>query len=180
MNKKLSLSGLNRISTDEYKIVDKLPFVIVLDNIRSMNNVGSVFRTSDAFRIEKILLCGITPTPPHREINKTALGATETVNWEYKSTTIESIEELKSKGYKIYSIEQTTESIMLNEFTPPKDSPIAIIMGNEVDGVDQQVIDSSDGVIEIPQYGTKHSLNVSVTTGIVVWDLFYKLKLKLD
>jgi tRNA G18 (ribose-2'-O)-methylase SpoU len=180
MNKKLSLSGLNRISADEYKIADKLPFIIVLDNIRSMNNVGSVFRTSDAFRIEKILLCGITPTPPHREINKTALGATETVNWEYKSTTIEAIEELKSKGYKIYSIEQTTESIMLNEFIPLKDSPIAIIMGNEVDGVDQQVIDSSDGVIEIPQYGTKHSLNVSVTTGIIVWDLFYKLKLKLD
>jgi tRNA G18 (ribose-2'-O)-methylase SpoU len=180
MNKKLSLSELNRISTEEFKASKKLPLVIVLDNIRSMNNVGSVFRTSDAFRVEEIFLCGITPTPPHREINKTALGATETVDWQYKPTTKEAVEELKSKGYKIYSIEQASESIMLNEFIPPKDSPIAIIMGNEVDGVDQQVIDLSDSVIEIPQYGTKHSLNVSVTTGIVVWDIFYKLKLKLD
>jgi len=176
MNTKLSLKELNRISVEEFKETQKLPLVIVLDNIRSMNNVGSVFRTSDAFVVEKIYLCGITPRPPHREINKTALGATETVEWEYCKTTKEAIDKLKQENYSIYSIEQAENSIKLNEFHANKDSKIAIIMGNEVDGVDQDIINNSDGVIEIPQYGTKHSLNISVTTGIVVWHLFNSLK----
>jgi len=176
MNKKLSLDELNRISVEEFKETKKLPLVIVLDNIRSMNNVGSVFRTSDAFVVEKIYLCGITPRPPHREINKTALGATETVEWEYCETTKEAVEKLKQENYNIYSIEQAENSIKLDEFTPIKNSKIGIIMGNEVDGVDQDIINNSDGVIEIPQFGTKHSLNISVTTGIVVWHLFNHLK----
>lgn len=176
MNNKLSLKELNRISVEEFKEAEKLPLVIVLDNVRSMNNVGSVFRTSDAFVVEKIYLCGITPKPPHREINKTALGATETVQWEYTPTTQEAIIDLKQKGYKIYSIEQATNSVKLNEFVPVKNSKIAIVMGNEVDGVDQEIINLSDSVIEIPQYGTKHSLNISVTTGIVVWHLFNCIK----
>lgn len=176
MNNKLSLKDLNRISVEEFKEAEKLPLVIVLDNVRSMNNVGSVFRTSDAFVVEKIYLCGITPKPPHREINKTALGATETVQWEYTSTTQEAISDLKQKGYKIYSIEQATNSVKLNEFVHVKNSKIAIVMGNEVDGVDQEIINLSDSVIEIPQYGTKHSLNISVTTGIVVWHLFNCIK----
>ncbi|MFA6368116.1 MAG: RNA methyltransferase [Bacteroidales bacterium] len=176
MNNKLSLKELNRISVEEFKEAEKLPLVIVLDNVRSMNNVGSVFRTSDAFVVEKIYLCGITPKPPHREINKTALGATETVQWEYTSTTQEAISDLKQKGYKIYSIEQATNSVKLNEFVHVKNSKIAIVMGNEVDGVDQEIINLSDSVIEIPQYGTKHSLNISVTTGIVVWHLFNCIK----
>lgn len=175
-NEKLFLESLNRISAEEFKAADKLPIVIVLDNIRSMNNVGSVFRTSDAFRIEKILLCGITPTPPHREIHKTALGATETVSWEHKPSTLEAIEELKANGYKVFSIEQTKNSIMLDEFSLEAIDKIAIVMGNEVDGVDQEVIDNSFGVIEIPQYGTKHSLNVSIATGIIIWDIFSKIK----
>ena len=176
MNNKLSLKELNRISVEEFKEAEKLPLVIVLDNVRSMNNVGSVFRTSDAFVVEKIYLCGITPKPPHREINKTALGATETVQWEYTSTTQEAISDLKQKGYKIYSIEQATNSVKLNEFVHVKNSKIAIVMGNEVDGVDQEIINLSDSVIEIPQYGAKHSLNISVTTGIVVWHLFNCIK----
>ena len=176
MNNKLSLKELNRISVEEFKEAEKLPLVIVLDNVRSMNNVGSVFRTSDAFVVEKIYLCGITPKPHHREINKTALGATETVQWEYTSTTQEAISDLKQKGYKIYSIEQATNSVKLNEFVHVKNSKIAIVMGNEVDGVDQEIINLSDSVIEIPQYGTKHSLNISVTTGIVVWHLFNCIK----
>lgn len=175
-NEKLFLESLNRISAEEFKAADKLPIVIVLDNIRSMNNVGSVFRTSDAFRIEKILLCGITPTPPHREIHKTALGASETVSWEHKPSTLEAIEELKASGYKVFSIEQTKNSIMLDEFSLEGIDKIAIVMGNEVDGVDQEVINNSFGVVEIPQYGTKHSLNVSIATGIIIWDIFSKIK----
>jgi tRNA G18 (ribose-2'-O)-methylase SpoU len=176
MNEKLSLSGLNRIGVEEFKQKEKNPIVIVLDNIRSMNNVGSVFRTSDAFLIEKIFLCGITPKPPHREIQKTALGATETVEWEYKHTTFDAIDELKGKGYLIYSIEQAVGSIMLNDFIFPKQEKVAIVFGNEVEGVDQEIINISDGVIEIPQFGTKHSLNISVSAGIIIWDLFNKLQ----
>ena len=176
MNEKLSLSGLNRIGVEEFKQKEKNPIVIVLDNIRSMNNVGSVFRTSDAFLIEKIFLCGITPKPPHREIQKTALGATETVEWEYKHTTFDAIDELKGKGYLIYSIEQAVGSIMLNDFIFPKQEKVAIVFGNEVEGVDQEIINISNGVIEIPQFGTKHSLNISVSAGIVIWDLFQKMK----
>ncbi|MDD3287078.1 MAG: RNA methyltransferase [Bacteroidales bacterium] len=176
MNEKLSLSGLNRIGVEEFKQKEKNPIVIVLDNIRSMNNVGSVFRTSDAFLIEKIFLCGITPKPPHREIQKTALGATETVDWEYKTTTFDAIDELKGKGYLIYSIEQAVGSIMLNDFVFPQKEKVAVVFGNEVEGVDQEIINISNGVIEIPQFGTKHSLNISVSAGIVIWDLFNKLQ----
>mgnify|MGYP000903222119 CR=1 len=175
MNEKLSLSGLNRIGVEEFKQKKKNPIIIVLDNVRSMNNVGSVFRTSDAFLIEKIFLCGITPKPPHRDIQKTALGATETVDWEHKSSTLETIEELKTQGYIIYSIEQTKNSIMLNDFSFPKGEKIAIVFGNEVDGVSQEVVNLSSGVIEIPQFGTKHSLNISVSAGIVIWELINKL-----
>ncbi len=176
MNEKLSLSGLNRIGVEEFKQKEKNPIVIVLDNIRSMNNVGSVFRTSDAFLIEKIFLCGITPKPPHREIQKTALGATETVEWEYKHTTFDAIDELKGKGYLIYSIEQAVGSIMLNDFVFPQKEKVAVVFGNEVEGVDQEIINISNGVIEIPQFGTKHSLNISVSAGIIIWDLFNKLQ----
>lgn len=177
MNTKLSMDSLNRISIQEFKRSEKTPITIILDNIRSMNNIGSVFRTSDAFRIEKIWLCGITATPPHREINKTALGATDSVEWEYCSSCIQCVNNLKEKNYKIYSIEQTTDSIMLEDFQI-KQTPIAIVFGNEVDGVEQEVINVSDGVIEIPQFGTKHSLNISVSCGIVVWELFKKIQPK--
>ena len=176
MNRKLKLQELNRIDISEFKSASKLPLVIVLDNIRSLNNVGSVFRTSDAFRIEKILLCGITAKPPHRDIQKTALGATETVEWEYYENTIDCIQKLKQEGYEIASIEQAENTTFLHEYQPK--NKVAIVMGNEVKGVEQQVIDASDVCVEIPQFGTKHSLNISVCTGVVVWDLFNKLSFK--
>ncbi len=175
-HKKLKLQELNRISTSEFKEAVKTPLIIVLDNIRSLNNVGSVFRTADAFRIEKIFLCGITPQPPHRDIHKTALGATETVDWAYALDTLELVQSLRSSGIKCYSIEQTENSIMLDLFQPEKNQRYALIFGNEVDGVCQDVIDACDGVLEIPQIGTKHSLNISVCNGVVIWDLFSKLK----
>lgn len=174
MNRKLKNEELNRINIEEFKAVDKTPIIIVLDNIRSLNNIGSVFRTSDAFLIEAVYLCGITAQPPHREIQKTALGATESVDWKYFNTTIEAIQELKISGYQIASIEQAENSTMLNEFNPSTEK-IAIVFGNEVKGVEQEVIDKSDVVIEIPQHGTKHSLNISVSCGVVVWDLFNKM-----
>lgn len=176
MNRKLKITELNRISTEEFKEAEKLPLVVVLDNIRSLHNIGSVFRTSDAFRIECIYLCGITATPPHAEMHKTALGAEFTVDWKYVNNTVEAVDNLKNEGYTVYSIEQAEGSIMLNELTLDKNRKYAIVMGNEVKGVQQEVIDHSHGCIEIPQYGTKHSLNVSVTAGIVIWDLFNKLK----
>lgn len=176
-NEKLSMEQLNRISVEEFKASEKTPIVVVLDNIRSMNNIGSVFRTADAFRLEKIFLCGITATPPHREINKTALGATESVDWEYKESTLDCVKDLKANGYKIYSLEQTSDSIMLDKM--PKemiaDQKIVLVLGNEVEGVLQEVIDVSDAVLEIPQYGTKHSLNVSVTGGIAIWECLKKM-----
>ena len=175
MNRKLKNEELNRINIEEFKAIDKTPIIIVLDNIRSLNNIGSVFRTADAFLIEAVYLCGITAQPPHREIQKTALGATESVNWKYYPTTIEAIQELKTNGYKIASIEQAKNSTMLNEFNPNKEK-IAVVFGNEVKGVEQDVINESDVVIEIPQHGTKHSLNISVSCGIVIWDLFNKFK----
>ena len=175
-NKKLKLQELNRISNSEFKDAEKTPLIIVLDNIRSLNNVGSVFRTADAFRIEKIFLCGITPQPPHRDIHKTALGATETVAWAYAVDTLELVQSLRSSGVKCYAVEQTENSIPLNQFLPEKNIRYALIFGNEVDGVRQDVIDACNGVIEIPQIGTKHSLNISVCNGIVIWDLFSKLK----
>lgn len=170
--RKLKITEMNRLTTTEFKESEKIPMVVVLDNIRSMYNVGSVFRTADAFRVEKIYLCGITSIPPHSEIHKTALGAEESVDWEYSKSTVELVDKLKEDGYKVFSIEQVEGSIMLDKFDTDSIEKIAIIMGNEVKGVDQEVINHSDGCIEIPQYGTKHSLNVSVTSGIVMWQLF--------
>ena len=172
--KKLKNKDLQRISIEEFKVVKKTPITIVLDNVRSALNVGSVFRTSDAFLIEKIILCGITACPPNKEIRKAALGSTESVEWEYVKDTIDAVQQLIKEGYHVVGIEQADKSTQLNEFELPK-KPIAIIMGNEVNGVDQEVINECNTVIEIPQFGTKHSLNISVTTGIVIWELWKKL-----
>ena len=169
--RKLKITELNRISIEEFKEADKLPLVVVLDDIRSLHNIGSVFRTADAFRIECIYLCGITATPPHPEMHKTALGAEFTVDWKYVNNAVETVDNLRSEGYVVYSVEQAEGSIMLDELTLDRSKKYAVVMGNEVKGVQQEVIDHSDGCIEIPQYGTKHSLNVSVTAGIVIWDL---------
>jgi 23S rRNA (guanosine2251-2'-O)-methyltransferase len=174
--KKISLDELGRISLDDFRQSEKSSMVIVLDNIRSQHNIGSVFRTSDAFRIEKIYLCGISATPPNREIQKTALGATESVAWEYFEKTSLAIDELKKLGYVIISIEQVEGSTSLNKFIPEKNKKYALVFGNEVKGVEQGIVDLSDLCLEIPQFGTKHSFNVSVTAGIVMWDLFNKMK----
>jgi tRNA G18 (ribose-2'-O)-methylase SpoU len=174
--RKLKNSELGRITVDAFKNIPKTPLIVVLDNIRSLNNVGSVFRTSDAFLIEKIYLCGITATPPNKEIHKTALGATESVTWEYVENTLELVKKLKAENIKVLSIEQAENSTMLNEFTPEKNQKYAIVMGNEVKGVQQEVVSASDFCIEIPQLGTKHSLNISVSCGVVLWDLFQKMQ----
>ena len=168
--RKLSMDDLNRKTAEEFKKASKLSLVLVLDNVRSMNNIGSVFRTADAFLLEGIYLCGVTAQPPHREIQKTALGATETVNWKHFETTIDAVNSLKAKGYKVYAVEQADQSIMLDKFTPAE-GKIALVFGNEVNGVDQAVIDICDACVEIPQFGTKHSLNISVSVGIVVWEV---------
>ncbi len=168
--RKLKNSELKRLSIQEFKETKKLPIVVVLDNVRSLNNIGSIFRTSDAFLIEKIYLCGITAVPPHKEIQKTALGATESVTWEYVKNTEDLLQHLKEKKYHIVSIEQAEESVMLHDFTVNQNTSYALIFGNEVKGVQQEVVSQSDTVIEIPQLGTKHSLNVSVSAGIVIWD----------
>ena len=173
--KKLSMEELERVSIEEYKEMDKSPIVLVLDNIRSLNNVGSAFRTGDAFGIEKIFLCGITGTPPHRDIQKTALGATESVDWEYCLNTMLAIDKLKSQGYQICALEQVDRSIMLNDFTPEKGKKYALVFGNEVFGVEEEVLNACNKVLEIPQLGTKHSLNISVSLGIAVWDLMVKM-----
>jgi 23S rRNA (guanosine2251-2'-O)-methyltransferase len=172
---KLSMDQLQRISAGEYKQVRKFPLVIVLDNIRSMMNVGSVFRTSDAFRIEKILLCGITACPPNKEIHKTALGATESVDWQYYEDTAGAVVKLKEEGYLVYALEQTTGSTSLHNFQPRQDERYALVFGNEVKGVQDEVLTLCDGSIEIPQFGTKHSFNISVTAGITLWDFFTKM-----
>lgn len=174
--RKLKNSELERLSVEEFKVSDKTPIIIILDNIRSLNNIGSVFRTSDAFLIEKIYLCGITATPPHKDIHKTALGSTETVDWEYAENTLELIKKLQANGVKIASIEQAENATMLHDFKPYPKTTYALVFGNEVKGVQQEVVSASDIVLEIPQYGTKHSLNISVSCGIVVWDVFCKLK----
>jgi 23S rRNA (guanosine2251-2'-O)-methyltransferase len=168
---KLKNEELNRLSPEAFKNAKKTPIVLVLDNIRSLHNVGSVFRTADAFLIEKIYLCGLTGTPPNKEIEKTALGATNSVDWVYMKNTIDAISELREKDYQIYSIEQANESVMLHVFETDKTKQLALIFGNEVYGVEQQIVDMIDGVVEIPQLGTKHSLNVSVSIGIVLWEL---------
>lgn len=175
-HRKLKITELNRISAEEFKKADKLPLVVVLDNIRSLHNIGSVFRTSDAFRVECIYLCGITATPPHPEMHKTALGAEFTVDWKYVNNAVEAVDNLRQEGYIVYSVEQAENSIMLEDMRLEQGKRYAVVLGNEVKGVQQEVIDHSDGCIEIPQYGTKHSLNVSVTAGIVIWDLFKQFK----
>ena len=174
--RKLKNSELNRLSVEEFKQSQKTPLIVVLDNIRSLNNVGSVFRTSDAFLIEKIYLCGITATPPHKDIQKTALGSTETVAWEYVENTIDLVKSLQQQNVKVLSIEQAEDAAMLDTFIPETNSKYAIVFGNEVKGVAQDVVTASDTVIEIPQFGTKHSLNISVSCGVILWDLYCKLK----
>nr|WP_214449174.1 RNA methyltransferase [Flavihumibacter rivuli] len=165
------MDELNRKSVDEFRKAEKIPVVVVLDNIRSMHNVGSVFRTADAFLIESIYLCGYTPQPPHRDINKTALGATETVAWEYFPSTLEAVVALRQKGYGVYAVEQATDSYLLNRIDTDLDEKIAVVFGNEVSGVDSEVLKHCDGCLEIPQLGMKHSLNVSVAAGIILWEL---------
>lgn len=180
--KKLTMLEMERISTEQFKQSDKMPLIIVLDNIRSLNNIGSVFRTCDAFRVACIYLCGISATPPSPEIHKTALGAEESVDWKYFADTHEAVKQLQAEGYKVMAIEQCQGSTMLDTWEPAfraSDGSLqgyAVVMGNEVKGVQQTVVDMCDGCLEIPQYGTKHSLNVSVTTGLVIWDFFKSYK----
>ncbi len=176
IRRKLKVEELNRISIEEFQEADKIPLIVVLDNVRSRHNIGSVFRTSDAFRVEEIILCGITSTPPNVEIHKTALGAEDSMKWRYLEETLSAVTELKTAGYTVFAIEQTENSVSLGSMELDKDKKYAVILGHEVHGVQQEVIDACHGCIEIPQYGTKHSLNVSVTAGIVVWDFFKKLQ----
>ncbi len=174
--KKLSVIELDRVSKEEFKTIDKTPLVVVLDNIRSLNNVGSVFRSSDAFKLEKIYLCGVTATPPNAEIHKTALGAEDSMEWEYEEDTKAVVAKLKQEGYKIFAVEQVQNSIMLDRVELDKTNKYVLILGNEVKGVQQEVVDMCDYAVEIPQFGTKHSLNVSVAAGIVIWEFFKKLQ----
>ena len=175
--RKLKNSELNRLNIEEFKESDKLPLIVILDNIRSLNNIGSVFRTSDAFLIEKIYLCGITAQPPHKEIHKTALGATDAVDWAYATNTEELVKELQEEQVHVISIEQAEDSTSLESFKPVDGIKYAVVFGNEVKGVSQEVVSASDLCVEIPQYGTKHSLNIAVSCGIVLWDIFSKMKL---
>lgn len=174
-NKKLKLWELGRVSTEEFKTQDKFPIVLVLDNIRSLNNIGTFFRTGDAFNVRKIYLCGITAQPPHRDIQKTALGATESVEWSHHLSTVDLIQELKANGFRVVVLEQTEKTTMLQSLEWSSSQPLALVFGNEVDGVQQEVIDVCDEVVEIPQFGTKHSFNVSVSAGIVLWELVRRL-----
>lgn len=175
--KKLKLDELNRVDVATFKNQDKLPVVVVLDNVRSMHNVGSVFRTADGFAIEKVILCGITARPPHREIEKTALGATNAVEWSYFEDTLSALNTLRAEGYRIIAIEQAAQSIMLNNYRPSAELKYALIFGNEVNGVADEVMEHIDECIEIPQFGTKHSFNIVISAGIVLWDFFAKIKL---
>lgn len=177
MMRKLKITELNRISAEEFREIEKMPLTVVLDHVRSLHNVGSVFRSSDAFRVESIYLCGITATPPQAEIHKTALGAEDTVAWKYFRNTEDAVAELKENNVEVLAVEQVEGSTMLQDFRPQKGKKYAIVLGNEVKGVQQEVIDMCDGCIEIPQFGTKHSLNVSVTAGIVIWEFARKLEL---
>jgi len=176
MNRKLSLEELNRMSVNEFQEAEKAPIYLVLDNVRSLSNVGGMFRTADAFLVKGIYLCGITAQPPHREIQKTALGATETVAWEYFPDTLEAVKDLEQKGVKIMAVEQTADSLSIDLFEPAPNTPYAFVFGHEVTGVDQEVIDRCEGSLEIPQFGTKHSLNVGTSAGIVLWEAFRKIK----
>ena len=174
---KLKLDDLNRVSVEAFKAQDKLPVVVVLDNVRSMHNVGSLFRTSDGFSIEKLLLCGITAQPPHREIEKTALGATQSVEWLHHENTLDAVTKLRAEGYMIIAIEQAKNSTMLNTFRPDLSKKYALIFGNEVNGVSDEVMAVIDECVEIPQFGTKHSFNIVISAGIVLWDFFAKMRL---
>lgn len=174
--RKLKNAELPRLTVEAFKAIEKTPLIIVLDNIRSLNNIGSVFRTADAFRIEKIYLCGITATPPHKDIHKTALGATDSVSWEYRENTLALIQELKTSGCTTLAVEQAENATMLNAFQVERMQKYVLVFGNEVKGVAQEVVSACDHVLEIPQGGTKHSLNISVSTGVVVWDLWSKLQ----
>ena len=174
--RKLKNEELNRLSVEDYKIAKKMPVVLVLDNIRSLSNIGSIFRTADAFRIESIYLCGITATPPHREIHKTALGATDSVDWMHYKSTENALLELKQNGFQIIAVEQADNSILLNNFQVEKSGKLALVLGNEVHGVDAKIVEVADYCVEIPQSGTKHSFNVSVSIGIVLWDIYLKLR----
>lgn len=178
--RKLRTHELNRLNPQQYEQTGKMPLVVVLDNVRSCNNIGSFFRTGDALLVESIYLCGITATPPNKEIHKTALDAEKTVSWHYTETTEEAIHKLRAEGYTVYAIEQIDKSIMLPDFSPKPGEKIALVFGNEVKGVQQKVVDLCDGAIEIPQFGTKHSFNVSVSAGIVLWDIFKKMKWGID
>lgn len=173
--RKLKITEMNRISVQQFHEIEKIPLVVVLDHVRSLYNVGSVFRTSDAFRVNEVVLCGITATPPHTEIHKTALGAEESVSWRYFKDTMEAAQSLRSEGYTLFAIEQCEGSMMLQDFQPDKTKKYAVILGNEVKGVQQSVIDSCDGCLEIPQFGTKHSMNVSVIAGIIIWHFAQRL-----
>ncbi len=173
--RKLKVTELNRIDVTEFKAAEKTPLTVVLDDIRSMYNVGSVFRTADSFRLEKLVLCGITACPPHPEIHKTALGAEESVEWESAPSAKEAVEKLKSQGYEVYALEQVEHSIALQDFNPVKGKKYAIVLGNEVKGVAQEAVDVCNGAIEIPQFGTKHSMNVSVSGGIAMWHIASRL-----
>ncbi|WP_295199305.1 RNA methyltransferase [uncultured Chryseobacterium sp.] len=176
MVQKLKLEELNRIDVETFKKTDKIPLTVILDNIRSMHNVGATFRTADAFLIEKIILCGITPQPPHREIHKAALGATESVDWSYEKETVTAVNDLKCAGYCIIGVEQTTNSLEISDFEIEKKQKYAVVLGNEVDGISDDALQHMDSFIEIPQLGTKHSLNVSVCGGIVMWEFAKALK----
>ena len=175
MARKLSMEELHRISVQEFKEAEKLPLTVVLDNVRSQNNIGSVFRTGDAFRVERIYLCGICSTPPHRDIHKTALGAEDSVDWTYYEESIDCVRELKEQGYKVYAVEQVDDSVMLDSLSENIGDRIAVIFGNEVEGVQEELLPLCDGSIEIPQQGTKHSLNVSCAAAIVLWEFFKML-----
>jgi tRNA G18 (ribose-2'-O)-methylase SpoU len=172
--RKLKNEELDRLTKDEFKSAAKMPVIVLLDNVRSMNNVGSAFRTGDAFLIEKIILTGITAQPPHREIHKTALGATESVDWQYYSTTAQAVTDIKAQGYVLVAIEQADESISLLDFTPIPDKKYCLVFGNEVMGVEEEIVKAADFCIEIPQHGTKHSLNISVSIGVILWDWLAK------
>jgi len=173
--KKLKLDELNRVSIAEFKARKKFPVVVVLDNVRSMHNIGSIFRTADGFAVEQVCLCGITAQPPHREIEKTALGATQSINWTYYNNTLDAVNSLRNDGYLIIAVEQAEDSTMLNEFNLQEDKKYALIFGNEVNGVNDDVMQIIDACIEIPQFGTKHSFNIVVSAGIVLWDFFSKM-----
>ncbi len=178
MTHKLSTEEMGRLSVEEFRASEKLPLTVVLDNVRSLNNIGSVFRTSDAFRVEHIALCGITATPPHREIHKTALGAEESVEWSYREDTVECVRALKEKGYRVYAVELAHDSLKLGTDTVATDKPVVLVLGNEIDGVQESVMELCDGFLEIPQSGTKHSLNVSCAAAIVIWEMFKQLRVK--